>query len=268
VEGFRKHILFGGNCLNIITVNLGSFESIEVYPLADTHLGDPKTDEELFNGFTRFILSEPNRFLILDGDLINNAIKTSVSNVYNEKYSPKNQKYMMIDLLKPLRDRILCIVPGNHEERNSKDVDNDITYDIAYAIGREDRYGDNAAYINIQFGNDRHGRYLSYTGYIVHGVGGGKRAGAPANVLELLPLSFIADFYVIGHMHRRLGFKNSYFRPNATWDRLEQHERAFVIASPWQDYGGYAQRKLYTPQVKGAKPMILNGRTKDIEIRL
>ncbi|HNX82758.1 MAG TPA: metallophosphoesterase [Candidatus Omnitrophota bacterium] len=254
--------------MDIITIPLGEFDELEVYPLADVHFGDPKTDEGLFKRFIQFILDASNRYVILNGDLINNALKSSVSNVYNEQYSPKEQKYMMVELLKPIKDRILCIVPGNHEERSSKDSDTDITKDIAYMIGCEDRYRENGAYINIQFGKDRHGRYLSYTGYIVHGVGGGKRAGAPANVLEMMPLSFMADFYVIAHMHRRLGFKNSYFAPNATWDRLEQKERAYVIASPWQDYGGYAQRKMYTPQVKGAKPLILSGKVKDIEIRI
>jgi hypothetical protein len=254
--------------LEIITVKLGAFDALEVYALADVHWGDPKTDEELFYRFTKFILEQPNRFIICDGDLINNATKSSVSNTYNERYPPSKQKRMMIDTLRTLRDRILCMVPGNHEERSKKDVDNDITYDIADAIGRADRFAENGAYLNIQFGNDRHGRYLSYSGYIVHGIGGGKRAGAPANILEMLPLSFIADFYVIGHLHRKLGFKNTYFRPNATWDRLEQHERAFLIASPWQDFGGYAQRKLYTPQSKGASTLILNGREKGMEIRL
>lgn len=254
--------------MDIITIPLGEFDELEVYPVADVHLGDPKTDEGMFSRFTAFILKEPNRYIILNGDLINNAIKSSVSNVYNEVISPKHQKYVMADYLRPLKDRILCMVPGNHEERNTKDVDNDITEDIAHLIGCQDRYRENGAYLNIQFGKDAHGRKLSYTGYVVHGVGGGKRAGAPANVLEMLPLSYIADFYVIGHMHRRLGFKNSYFRPNATWTRLEQFERAFTIASPWQDFGGYAQRKLYTPQVKGAKPMILSGKSKDIEIRI
>lgn len=254
--------------MKIITIPLGDFDELEVYPVADVHLGDPKTDEGMFSRFTNMILQQPNRYLILNGDLINNAIKTSVSNVYNETMRPKEQKWAIVNYLKPLRDRILCIIPGNHEERNTKDVDNDITEDIAELIGVHDRYRENAAYINIQFGKDYHGRKLSYTGYIVHGVGGGKRAGAPANILEMLPLSFVADFYVIGHLHRRLGFKNVYYRPNSIWTQLEEFERAFVISSPWQDFGGYAQRKLYTPQGKGTRPLILNGKVKEMEIRI
>ena len=254
--------------MNIITIPLGELDELEVYPVADVHLGDPKTDEGMFSRFTAFILQQPNRYIICAGDLINNAIKSSVSNVYNETISPKNQKYIMANYLKPLKDRILCMIPGNHEERNSKEVDNDITQDIAYMIGCPERYRENAAYINIQFGKDYHGRKLSYTGYIVHGVGGGKRAGAPANILEMLPLSFVSDFYIIGHLHRRLGFKNVYYKPNSIWTRLEEFERAFIIASPWQEYGGYAQRKLYTPQGKGIKPLILNGKTKGMEIRI
>lgn len=252
----------------IITVNLGNHETLEVYPLADVHLGDPKTDEECFKNFIKHIEKEKNRYVIIAGDMINNAIKTSVSNVYNEKYSPKEQKYLMAEMLKPIKDRILCLLSGNHEDRSIKEVDNDIIEDISHILGIQEKFRENGAYINIQFGKDTHGRYLSYTGYIVHGIGGGKSAGAPANILEKLPLSFQADFYVIAHLHRSLGFKNSYFKPNATWERLEQFERAFIIASHWQDYGGYAQRKLYTPQTKGANLLVLNGRKKGMEIRL
>lgn len=254
--------------MDIITTELGEFEYLEVFPLADVHWGDPKTDEGLFKRFVQYINEATNRYVIINGDLINNALKSSVSNVYNELYSPGQQKYMMAEILKPIGDRILCIVPGNHEERSAKDSDTDITKDIAYMIGCEKKYRENGAYINVRFGKDRHGHKISYTGYIVHGTGGGRSAGAPANALEKLTMSFIADFYVIGHMHRKLAFKNSYFKPNAIYSELEQCERAFVISPPWQDYGGYAQRKMYTPQAKGAKPMILNGKTKDIEVRL
>jgi hypothetical protein len=254
--------------MDIITIPLGEHPELEVYPLADVHLGDPKTDEEMFKAFAKNILKEDNRFIIINGDLINNAIKTSVSNPYNEKYSPDEQKDMMTDYLMPLKDRILCMVPGNHEERSSKETDCHIIKDIAYRINKKDRYRENGAYINIQFGRDRHGRKLSYAGYIVHGKGGGKKVGSGLAVLQDVTLICDADFYVMGHIHHCEGGKLVYLKPNSIWTKLERFERALVISRPWQDYGGYAQRFLYSPQVKGAKPIILSGRTKDMEIRL
>lgn len=254
--------------MDIITVTLGEFETLEVFPLADVHIGDPKTDEGLFSRFTAYVLQKPNRYLLIDGDLINNAITTSVSNTYNEKMSPNKQKYIMTDYLKPLKERILCMVPGNHEERSTKAVDNNIVEDIAYNIGCMDKYKENGAYVNLRFGKDRHLHKISYSFYVVHGAGGGKRAGTPLNTLEMLPLTVQADIYIMGHVHRRAGFKNTYFKPTGHWDRLEQCERAFVVASPWQDFGGYAQRKLYTPTVKGAKPLILSGKDKNVDIVL
>jgi len=232
------------------------------------HWGDPKTDEKLFKLFLKHIMSANNRYLVVNGDMINNAIKTSVSNVYNEKYPPGEQKYMLIELLRPVADRIICITPGNHEARSLKDVDLDITKDIAYGIGVEDRYRENGAYCNIQFGKDRHHHHLSYTGYITHGIGGGRSAGAPANILEKMPLMVEADFYIIAHVHKKLTFKNTYLKPNSIYSRLEQFERAFMVSPPWQDYGGYAQRKMYTPQSKGWIKLILNGKTKGMKIEI
>ncbi len=254
--------------MDIITRKLGNLSELEIYPLADLHWGDPKTDEKLFKSFLRHIMAEKNRYMVINGDMVNNAIKTSVSNVYNELYPPGEQKYMMIELLRPVADRIICITPGNHEQRSLKDVDLDITKDIAYGIGIEERYRENGAYVNINFGKDRHGHKLSYTGYIIHGIGAGRSAGAPANVLEKMPLTVEADFYVIAHVHRKLSFKNTYLKPNAIYSRLEQRERAFIVSPPWQDFGGYSQRKMYTPQSKGAVVLKLNGRRKEMKIEI
>ncbi len=81
LESAVLKVIYGGIYLQIITCKLEPFESLELYPLADVHFGDPKTDEELFKRFIKFISDQPNRFIICDGDLINNAIKTSISDI-------------------------------------------------------------------------------------------------------------------------------------------------------------------------------------------
>ena len=88
-----------------------SFDTLEIYPLMDLHIGDKKTDTVLFYKFIQHILEQPNRYMTIQGDLMNNATKSSVSNVYEETMNPHEQKKWLIHELKCVKDRILCVVP-------------------------------------------------------------------------------------------------------------------------------------------------------------
>ena len=87
--------------------------------------------EQEWIAFCRQIASDQNAYIILGGDLMNNATRSSVSNVFEERIRPRDQKKQLVTLLEPVRDRILCMVSGNHERRSGKDADDDPTYDIA-----------------------------------------------------------------------------------------------------------------------------------------
>lgn len=128
------------------------FNTLEIYPLTDLHIGDKKTDVKIFREFINFIKAEPNRYVTVQGDLMNNATKSSVSNVYEEIMNPQEQKKWLIVELREIKDRILCIVPGNHEERSTKDVDNHPLEDVAIALGLEDLYFHDGAFVKVSFG--------------------------------------------------------------------------------------------------------------------
>lgn len=93
---------------------------LEIVPLADIHLGDPETQMNVITTEIEKIKSKPNRYCILAGDLMNTAIKTSISDTYSETLTPQQQLDKCIELFEPIRNKILCIITGNHEERISK----------------------------------------------------------------------------------------------------------------------------------------------------
>jgi predicted phosphodiesterase len=241
--------------------------SLEVYPINDLHIGDSKTDMQLFQQFKKYLLSAPNRYVILNGDLMNNAIKSSVSNCYAEIMSPFEQKKYLINELKDLKHRILGITSGNHEARNKKEVDNDITWDIAAALGLEDLYDEGGVIVKVSLGERRDGqRQITYVLYATHGAGGGKYSGSSLNNLENYGLCFEGiDIFVMGHVHKKLGGKISKIvvdvRNNTTYEREVLH----VISAAWQSYGGYAQKKMLRPGAKGSTPILLNGLTKEFK---
>jgi predicted phosphodiesterase len=237
------------------------WECLELYPLADLHVGDPKTDIPLFQRFVRYIGEAPNRIVVGVGDLMNNAIKTSVSNVYAETMPPNEQRKWLAEELLPIKDRILCLLDGNHEHRSKKDVDLSQMEALAEKLGVP-YYQDEAA-LKISLGSKYNGKPATYVVYLNHGFGGGKRPGSALNNIELMALSLEGvDIVITGHVHKQMAYRFSSRVFDPRNNTVTQVPRLCVVAAPWQDYGGYAARKGYVPGVKGKTPIILHGREK------
>ena len=106
----------------MITHRFPERPDLDIIPVSDVHLGASEHMWQAWEDFRKQVLESPNTYLVLGGDLINNATRSSVSNVFEETIRPRDQKRMMTAMLEPLRDRILCAVTGNHERRSGKDV--------------------------------------------------------------------------------------------------------------------------------------------------
>ena len=245
----------------------GNIEQLEIYPLSDLHIGDPKTDIKAFRKFVKFIKAEPNRYLIFNGDNINNAIKSSVSNVYNESMNPKEQKKFLRLELQSVENRFLCFVEGNHEHRSTKETDSTIVEDIAEWLGHGDLYRDDEAFIKVSFGKKaKDGRRATYSLYVVHGTGGGKRPGSSVNNIEFSSMAIDnLDVMVMGHAHKRIAYKYQKRVIDMYNNKVRYNDVLCVVSSAWQDFSGYAARKMLTPGAKGAVPIVLSGREKKAE---
>ena len=105
-------------------------EDITIIPVFDVHLGARECKEQEFRRFIDMVSKTPNMYLILGGDLVDNGLRNSLTNVFKAVYSPSEQKKMMAKILEPVKDRVLCSVSGNHERRSTRDADDDPAYDI------------------------------------------------------------------------------------------------------------------------------------------
>ena len=81
---------------------------IEIHPLADLHVGSREYSEKAFVAWRDMILSEPNRYVVVCGDITDNGVKSSVTSVYEAVMQPREQRIHAAELLAPLKDRILC----------------------------------------------------------------------------------------------------------------------------------------------------------------
>ena len=133
-----------------ILVNLPmDASSVEILLAADIHTGSAEFDEKKWGQFEE-LLKQPDKYVIFAGDQCEYATRSSKSDVYTQALSPSQQKRWWIEHLRKYKDKVLCIVDGNHEfNRASKDADSFPLYDIALALGIEDRYRSEAAFVDI-----------------------------------------------------------------------------------------------------------------------
>lgn len=252
----------------IVNRHFNARDDIVIYPIADVHLAAPEHMEKEFSEFIGKVKGEPNSYLVLGGDLVNNGVKSSVSNVYQERYMPGESKRMMAKLLEPVRDKILCAVQGNHEARN-KDVDDDPMYDIMAKLDIEDLYRENAAFLHLQFG-DRENRGKanpSYTIVVTHGAGGGILTGGAVNRAERFGYAIDgADMIITGHTHKTYDSCPHKVVIDVRNNTVSQKPFFVVSCSPWMRYGGYALRKMLLPGGHVPQKIKLHGMKKQIQI--
>lgn len=199
--------------MHVIRVELPKQQNeIEVHVIADVHLSDPNCDIRGVQKRVADIAAKDNAYAILAGDLIDNATRNSIGDIYSTQLSPMEQIQLANKTFAPLKGRILCAVPGNHEERTYRADGIDITWLIANELGAGDRYAPDAALVFVSLGeNSRRkseGRQTTYSIYVNHGNGGGRKIGGKINRLADYAQIVDADVYVCGHTHSPAVFKD------------------------------------------------------------
>lgn len=250
---------------------------ITVIPVFDVHLGSQGCMEQAFSDFIERVAATPDTYLILGGDMIDNGTKSSVTNVFRATMYPSEQKRMMAKLLEPVRDRILCIIPGNHERRSGKDADDDPCYDIAAKLDIEDRYRENIAFVKIQLGKqerDTGTRTSSferpcYSLVVCHGAGGGILTGGAVNRGERFGYVIDGmDALIVGHTHKPFTTQPGKILIDPRNNRVSVKPFKVVSATSWLSYAGYAAQKMLLPTSHCLQTLTLCGDHKEIKVSM
>lgn len=239
-----------------------NLESIELHPLADLHLGDSMSDWEHIQAMLKHIKETPNAYCILGGDLMDTAIASSVGDTYGANLCPMEQLRQCVNLFEPIKDKILCILHGNHENRIYKNDGFDITALMADQLGLRSRYSPTTALLFIRFGQNtsaHHRRKVAYTVYATHGSGGGRKEGGKINRLADLAQIVDADIYICGHTHLPAVFRSGYYRTSMANSSVQFVSKLFVNTAAALNYGGYGDIQGYKPAAKENPIIYLDG---------
>lgn len=232
---------------------------INLYLASDMHVGSSSFNEKKWSGFEK-LLSAPDAYVIFAGDQMEMATRSSKSDCYTQTMRPHEQKVWWKDHLLPYKDKIVAIIDGNHEyNRASKDADMFPLYDIAFALGIEDRYRSECAFVDIGVGKKPSYRNLRwrYVGYIVHKAQNLTNYGT-ADTIDGI------DFFVSGHTHKAMDKPLGKLVYDPRNKKVTERSVENLVCGSFLTYDGYAARNAYRPGSQKLYKLILDGNGKSI----
>ena len=244
---------------------------IELHTFADEHIGDENSDIKRVLQRIEHVKNTPNAYCILNGDIIDNATKTSIGDTYTQIFNPMQQLEKAVELFEPIKDKILCITHGNHENRTYIKEGINISQMIATQLGLADKYTPTSAILFLRFGRGSSGcryRKLTYTIYVLHGSGGGRKEGGKAIRLADLASIIDADIYIHSHTHLPMIMKQAFHRVDKPNSRVALVDRLFVNTASNLTYGGYGEAKAFKPSSTDTPIIYLCGTKKYFEAKL
>ena len=252
--------------------------SLELHLFADEHIGDELCDMKRLFERIEYVKNKPNAFCILNGDIIDNATKTSIGDTYAQVFNPMEQLEKAVEIFSPIKDKIICITHGNHENRTYKKEGINLSRLMANQLGLSERYSPASAVLFIRFGEldcghkETNGsgkiRKVCYTGYILHGSGGGRKEGAKAIRLADMASIIDCDFYIHSHTHLPMIMKQGFHRIDPRNSTVAMVDKLFVNTAANLKYGGYGEAAEFKPSSMETPVIYLNGTKKEFTARL
>lgn len=245
---------------------------VKILPLADFHIGDPNSDKKLIKKLIQIVADTPHCYTILNGDLMNTAVKTSVSDCYEDTMKPGEQLKRCVEIFGPLADagKILGITDGNHERRITRNEGVDMTEILAAQLGLSDVYSPGDLVLFLRVGANKNNtkrknkthRPFYYSVFARHGAGGGSLKGGKVNRLQRFSDVADCDVYIGSHTHDDIVMHDAIFRTDRQHGTVALCDRTYVNTPAALNYGGYGEVGGFRPQSNKHWPLItLHGDT-------
>ena len=265
--------------MKVIKIDLPrELPSVELHTFADEHIGDEQSDLKRLLARIEYVKNTPNAYCILNGDIMDNATKTSIGDTYTQVLNPMEQLARAVELFEPIKDKILCITHGNHENRTYKKEGINLSRLIANQLGLADKYTPTSAVLFVRLGENSRGRkesngsgklrQICYTLYVLHGSGGGRKEGAKAIRLADMASIVDTDIYIHSHTHLPMIMKQAYHRIDDRNNAVALVTKLFVNTAANLDYGGYGEAQEFKPTSKDTPIIYLSGTKKEFKARL
>ncbi len=259
--------------MNVVKCDLlREIKELEIMVIADSHIGDINADLKLLKSRIDYVLNNSNTYAILNGDLANMALKNSVSGIYESTMTPEEQVDYLVDLLTPIKDKILFINDGTHERRSQKETGLSATKQIAAELGCKDKVSMDGTLCFLRFGEKYNShkesngsgniRKLCYTIYATHGGRSGRKAGGKAQSLVDISDTINADIIIKSHSHLGMIMPSSHITIDYPNSSYRERDQLLINTGAYLDRGGYGEIGEYSLLSKATPIIILDGARK------
>lgn len=211
---------------NHLEVRLDVEEPICLMALGDTHIGSIATDHGLLESITDEILSTPNLYVVLLGDILDMAVKLrGVAEVQGSVLPSELQYVYAASWLAEIAPRVLCATWGNHDVDREEALLGSSRLAAIYA-DKNVAYSNGIAHVDLILGEATYPLALSHTfrgRSIYNPVHGAQRY---ATLTPSRSIVMAGDSHVPGLL---------------TWNHDQQRKIA-INSGTLQTHSGYARR--------------------------
>lgn len=242
-------------------------KEIHIYLIWDAHFGSAHCDYALLREARDQIAADPLGVFILGGDnmeAIASADWRSFAGKHDNyrrdmkvselRHAQQTMRDEFVKLWRPVKDKCLVVLEGNHEATWGRLVDFELAREIATLLNAP--YGGYECGLVVRFHNRTNDdRAYSYIGAISHGWGGGMYPGGKLNRQMIWADHFVnARYTVRGHTH---DLENAYHQmaeicPNKRgfWN-VQVYDRMDIIAGTFLNGAHYQKQSGLRPKVLG-----------------
>ena len=207
--------------IKTIFKDMSQHSQVMLLVLNDVHVGSPGCNIDKVIRYLKEVRNIPNCYIILNGDLMNNANNLGKSNPLENDLSPMNEQKVLHTMLSDpiIKEKIICSTSGNHESgARAKDSGLDALVTPMATLDILDVYARYMAQVVIRMkcAYTASG-YTDFKILVRHGSGMGGQAGKVIeNMFNLCKKFGNYDMIIQGHTH-----KNLY----ATEDQVVQYDK-------------------------------------------
>ena len=258
--------------MKIVNFEVDSPE-IQIVPLADLHIGSPQCDELLIKETCEYIANTPNCYTILNGDVVDNTIRNSVGDVFEQTMSPMNQVTTATYYLSEIaaKKKIINFVSGNHELRTEKESglspsDLLLAHLMRYDETLNERYCADGAFtfLSMKTRENSTGK-ICYTIFNLHGNGGGSKIGGKIQRLEDMAGIIDAHIYIRSHTHQPETHRGIKLTVDTNNHTVREEPCVFVNTGAFLKYGGYGARAGMKPLSRAIPVITIKNKRKTIQ---
>lgn len=243
-------------------------EKARILGIADVHIGSPQSNFSKL----KTILSNlgENDYVVFLGDVLDNAIVDSVSDIYEQTMNPEQALYAFTEILDICKDRVIGVVSGNHEERTRRRVGVDLLAVVCKE--RNIAYSQDILVLDIAVGegaNRGSKRRVQYTVVCGHGYSSARGIGAKVTASgRIIDVITNGDVYLTAHTHQPSILKLARFEADTRNKKIQQRNFYLITVPSWIGYENYAARRFMHPSAEAYVEIQLSGLEKHVEVRM